>query len=137
MELEEEAKFIIHERHNGRTVEKTLNLEKELKKYIPDILEESGKLTGLEAEPYRAKATEENDKARLEEIKRQIEEEVEQAVERKLDITERFSKQKIKYHRLLEELDNTFKSGGISEENYIHLKEKYLKRMDKSSGAKE
>jgi len=69
-------------------------------------------------------------RGRLAQIRRQIEREIQQAVKRKksgISLKEQLKK----YEKLLKDLEDSFQSGGISEENYLRLKEKYEKRIEK------
>jgi len=71
------------------------------------------------------------DEARLLEIRRQIEKEIQEAVLRKKQTGDHYEEQKKKYLKLLEELEESYNMGGISEENYQKLRKKYEERIRK------
>jgi hypothetical protein len=74
--------------------------------------------------------TTKDDDARLAEIKRQIEREIQEAVMKKKTDTSHGGDQKKKYEQLLEELEESFINGGISEESYYRLRAKYEERIE-------
>lgn len=76
-----------------------------------------------------SQAMSDSDNQRLLEIRRQIENEIQEAVSKKRQSTKHSDEQKNKYLKMLEELEESFLHGGISEENYIRLKQKYEEKI--------
>lgn len=72
-----------------------------------------------------------DDEARLLEIRRQIEKEIQEAVFRKKQSGDHYKEQKKKYLELLEELEESYRMGEISEKNYKKLRIKYEERINK------
>ncbi|MCE1245321.1 MAG: hypothetical protein LWY06_01620 [Firmicutes bacterium] len=83
---------------------------------------------GLETQAPVVETTK-DDEARLAEIKRQIEREIQEAVLKKKTDTKQ-DDQKKKYVQLLEELEESFINGGISEESYYRLRARYEDRIE-------
>ncbi|MCD4783706.1 MAG: hypothetical protein K8T10_07745 [Candidatus Eremiobacteraeota bacterium] len=84
---------------------------------------------GIDEEKFPERTAE--DEARLLEIRRQIEREIQEAVMRKKQPGNHYEEQKKKYLELLKELEESFNRGGISEKNYKKLRKKYEERINK------
>ncbi len=83
--------------------------------------------------PGATSASKKEDEERLNEIRRQIEREIQEAVIKKKRSGRQSDDQKKRYLKLLHELEESFKHGGISKENYIRLRKKYEERISKLS----
>lgn len=79
--------------------------------------------------PVTAVAVEDADAPRLQEMRRQIELEIQQAVERKKRNLEKAGNARARYQKLLEELEDSYQAGGISPENYLKVRQRYMERL--------
>ena len=73
--------------------------------------------------------TKTDDEGRLNEIRRQIEREIQEAIIRKKRSGKHSEEQKKRYLKLIQELEESYKHGGISKENYSRLRNKYIERI--------
>lgn len=83
--------------------------------------------------PPAKQPSKKEDEERLNEIRRQIEREIQEAVLKKKRSGKQSDDQKKRYLKLLHELEESYKHGGISKENYIRLRKKYEEKISKLS----
>lgn len=81
--------------------------------------------------PEVTQASKREDEDRLNEIRRQIEREIQEAVIKKKRSGKQTDDQRRRYQKLLHELEESYKHGGISKENYIRLRKKYEEKISK------
>ena len=126
---QEEAESFSH-----RAEQKTKEDETDKKKTPIKQAPRTARLPNIDIQKYKPGASQSSrreDENRLNEIRRQIEKEIQEAVIKKKRSGRQTDDQRKRYQKLLHELEESYKHGGLSKENYIRLRKKYEEKISK------